>query len=42
LVLTRIFQRFELGAAPGFVPEMDFQLTTRPRHGLMMTLRERE
>jgi cytochrome P450 len=42
LVLTRIFQRFELDAAPGFVPEMDFQLTTRPRHGLMMTLRERE
>jgi cytochrome P450 len=42
LVLTRIFQRYELAAAPGFVPEMDFQLTTRPRHGLMMTLRERE
>jgi cytochrome P450 len=42
LVLTRIFQRYELGAAPEFVPEMDFQLTTRPRHGLMMTLRERE
>jgi hypothetical protein len=41
-VLTRIFQRYELAAAPGFVPEMDFQLTTRPRHGLMMTLRERE
>jgi cytochrome P450 len=41
LVLTRIFQRYELDAAPGFVPEMDFQLTTRPRHGLMMTLRER-
>jgi Na+-driven multidrug efflux pump len=31
-----------LDAAPEFVPEMDFQLTTRPRHGLMMTLRERE
>jgi cytochrome P450 len=42
LVLTRIFQRFDLSAAPGFVPEMDFQLTTRPRHGLMMQLRERE
>jgi cytochrome P450 len=42
LVLTQIFQRFELRAAPGFVPEMDFQLTTRPRHGLLMTLRERE
>jgi cytochrome P450 len=41
LVLTRIFQRFELDAAPGFEPEMDFQLTTRPRHGLLMTLRER-
>jgi cytochrome P450 len=42
LVLARLFQRYELEAAPGFVPEMDFQLTTRPRHGLMMTLRERE
>lgn len=42
LVLTRIFQRYEIDAAPGFVPEMDFQLTTRPRHGLLMTLRERE
>jgi cytochrome P450 len=41
LVLTRMFQRFELQAAPGFEPEMDYQLTTRPRHGLMMTLRER-
>lgn len=42
LVITRIFQRFELSAAPGFVPQMDFQLTTRPRHGLMMQLGERE
>jgi cytochrome P450 len=42
LVLTRMFQRFDLSAAPGFMPEMDFQLTTRPRHGLMMQLRERE
>jgi cytochrome P450 len=42
LVLTRIFQRFTLSAAPGFVPQMDFQLTTRPRHGLMMQLHERE
>jgi cytochrome P450 len=42
LVLTRMFQRFDLSAAPGFRPEMDFQLTTRPRHGLMMQLRERE
>lgn len=41
LVLTRIFQRYELDAAPGFMPEMDFQLTTRPRHGLKMMLRER-
>jgi cytochrome P450 len=38
LALTRIFQRFTLSAAPGFVPEMDFQLTTRPRNGLMMQL----
>lgn len=30
LVLTRLFQRFDLAAAPDFVPEMDFQLTTRP------------
>jgi cytochrome P450 len=41
LVLTRMFQRFDLSAASGFVPEMDFQLTTRPRQGLMMQLRER-
>lgn len=41
LVITRIFQRFELSAAPGFSPQMDFQLTTRPRHGLLMQLRER-
>jgi cytochrome P450 len=41
LVLTRMFQRFDIDAAPGFTPEMDFQLTTRPRHGLMMTLQER-
>lgn len=41
LVLTRLFQRFDLAAAPDFVPEMDFQLTTRPRDGLLMQLRER-
>ena len=41
LVLTRLFQRFDIAAAPDFVPEMDFQLTTRPRDGLLMQLRER-
>jgi cytochrome P450 len=41
LVLTRLFQRFDLDAAPGFRPEIDYQLTTRPRHGLMMRRRSR-
>lgn len=41
LVLTRLFQRFDLDALPGFEPEMDFQLTTRPRHGIMMCRRAR-
>ncbi|KIG13668.1 cytochrome P450 [Enhygromyxa salina] len=41
LVLTRLFQRFDLEAAPGFEPEMDYQLTTRPRNGIMMRWRER-
>jgi cytochrome P450 len=41
LVLSRLFQRFDVVAAPGFVPEMDFQLTTRPRNGLLLQLRER-
>lgn len=42
LVLTRMFQRFVVEPAPGFEPEMDFQLATRPRNGLMMQLRERD
>lgn len=41
LVLTCLFQRHTLAAVPGFVPEMDFQLTTRPRHGLPMRLQPR-
>ncbi|PRQ08832.1 Epi-isozizaene 5-monooxygenase/(E)-beta-farnesene synthase [Enhygromyxa salina] len=41
LVLTRLFQRFDLEAAPGFTPEIDYQLTTRPRTGIMMRRRER-
>ncbi|PRQ05414.1 Epi-isozizaene 5-monooxygenase/(E)-beta-farnesene synthase [Enhygromyxa salina] len=41
LVLTRLFQRVELEAVPDFEPEMDFQLTTRPRNGLMMRWRPR-
>lgn len=40
-VLTQVFQRFDVEAAPGFAPEMDFQLSTRPRGGLLMQLRER-
>lgn len=34
LVLTRMLQRGELQVAEGFVPEPDYQLTTRPKHGL--------
>lgn len=41
LVLTRLFQRFDLDAAPEFKPEFEFQLTTRPRHGLLMRRRPR-
>ena len=41
LTLTRLFQRFDIEATPGFEPEMDFQLTTRPRDGLSMRLRPR-
>jgi cytochrome P450 len=41
LVLTRLFQRFDLEAAPGFTPEIDYQLTTRPRNGIIMRRRSR-
>lgn len=41
LVLTRLFQRFDLDGKPGFRPEIDYQLTTRPRHGIMMRRRPR-
>jgi cytochrome P450 len=36
LVLSRMLQHGELRLAGGFVPELDFQLTTRPKHGLRM------
>lgn len=34
LLLARILQRGVFTIAPGFVPEPDYQLTTRPKHGL--------
>lgn len=34
LVLARLLQRGELRAVEGFVPEPDYQLTVRPKHGL--------
>ena len=34
LLLARILQRGVFRVAPGFVPEPDYQLTTRPKHGL--------
>ena len=35
LVLARMLQRGQLHCLEGFVPEPDFQLTTRPKHGLL-------
>lgn len=34
LLLARMLQRGAVTIADGFVPEMDYQLTTRPKHGL--------
>jgi cytochrome P450 len=36
LVLARMLQRGELRCLEGFVPEPDYQLTTRPKHGLLV------